>query len=141
MNDPKPQPSCCALRILEDEPSEHLIDRMVPCQGCGRIWFHTMDGFWKELQPAAPEAKDEVMDKVVPSHYTSHAVTPIDLIVAYGLNFALGNVIKYAARAAEKDGRADLMKSLWYIVFELTQSTDTANRVCEDVRAHLTPEP
>ena len=54
-----------------------------------------------------------------PGHYASHRVKPIDLIEEYKLNFNLGNVIKYTARHAEKDGRADLCKALWYLLNEL----------------------
>lgn len=54
-----------------------------------------------------------------PAHYASHSVAPIDLIKEYGLNFNLGNVIKYVARAEEKNGREDLIKAAWYLLDEL----------------------
>lgn len=40
---------------------------------------------------------------MTPKHYQG-AVQPIDLINAQGLNFNLGNVVKYACRAGKKDG-------------------------------------
>lgn len=60
------------------------------------------------------------MSKSNPQHYTKHgSSSPIDLITSYDLNFALGNVIKYVARHKEKEGRIDLIKALWYLLFEL----------------------
>jgi hypothetical protein len=56
---------------------------------------------------------------VNPSHYKSHAVSPIDLIEDYKLGFCAGNVIKYVARSKEKNGREDLCKALWYLLKEL----------------------
>lgn len=70
-------------------------------------------GVWPPATSAGPP------DPVNPSHYLAHAVTPIDLIEAYDLGFNLGNVIKYVARAEEKDGREDLLKGLWYLLNEL----------------------
>lgn len=58
-------------------------------------------------------------DPVNPSHYTAHAVTPIELIEAYDLNFSLGNVIKYVARHKEKNGLEDLKKAQWYLNREI----------------------
>lgn len=55
-------------------------------------------------------------DAVNPSHYVDHKTTPIDLIEAYDLPFSEGNVIKYVARANEKNGREDLKKALWYLL-------------------------
>lgn len=54
-----------------------------------------------------------------PKHYSSHKISPIDLIEEYKLNFNCGNVIKYVARHKEKNGREDLCKALWYLLNEL----------------------
>jgi|GEM_PF-1080134 len=62
------------------------------------------------------EPGPEVRNPVNPSHYKNHAVSPIELIKAYDLDFELGNVIKYVARHAEKNGREDLLKALWYLL-------------------------
>lgn len=50
------------------------------------------------------------------SHY-SGACEPIDLIIScgYGKGFAAGNVIKYVARYARKNGVDDLMKARDYL--------------------------
>ena len=54
-----------------------------------------------------------------PSHYAA-SIEPIDAIEAWGLGFALGNVVKYVARADRK-GRAmeDLHKARWYLLREI----------------------
>lgn len=51
-----------------------------------------------------------------PPHYTATAIEPIDVIEAWDLDFHLGQVIKYVARAEHK-GRylEDLKKAQWYL--------------------------
>lgn len=71
-----------------------------------------------------------------PSHYADFAVSPVDLIAAYKLPFFEGNVIKYVARARHKNGRGDLLKALWYLLWclglpkekieEMVKSVDVA---------------
>jgi hypothetical protein len=55
-----------------------------------------------------------------PHHYTFGSIEVIDAIEAWELGFHLGNVVKYAARAAHK-GRyiEDLRKARWYLDREL----------------------
>jgi hypothetical protein len=54
-----------------------------------------------------------------PSHYHAQSgVEVIEAIEAWDLCFALGNVIKYVARAGHKDPatrREDLLKAKWYL--------------------------
>ena len=50
-----------------------------------------------------------------PSHYNAGPIEVIDAIESWGLGFHLGNVVKYVARAAHKDGVADLQKAAWYL--------------------------
>lgn len=78
-------------------------------------------------------------DNVNPSHYASHAVTPTDLVESYGLKdgFARGNVIKYVARAPEKNGHEDDMKALWYCLWLVGLRVPTVRRVIETVREEL----
>lgn len=57
-----------------------------------------------------------------PKHYAGDGITAIDIIEAFKLNFALGNVIKYALRAGRKPGEGevqDLEKASWYLQREL----------------------
>lgn len=51
-----------------------------------------------------------------PAHYNVGNVEVIDAIEAWGLDFCLGNVVKYVARAGHK-GQAleDLKKAQWYL--------------------------
>lgn len=50
-----------------------------------------------------------------PKHYTRTKIEPIDVIETWGLCFALGNAIKYIARAGHKDSRReDLIKAANY---------------------------
>lgn len=53
-----------------------------------------------------------------PSHYNSGKIEVIDFIEDQCLNFHIGNVVKYAARAGKKEGSSELEdceKALWYL--------------------------
>lgn len=54
-----------------------------------------------------------------PSHYTYGGIEVIDIVEGYGLNFVLGNVIKYVLRSPEKNGLEDLRKAQWYLNREI----------------------
>jgi hypothetical protein len=58
-----------------------------------------------------------------PSHYHAQSgIEVIDAIEAWELSFALGNVVKYVARAGHKDPAKrveDLRKAQWYLEREL----------------------
>lgn len=56
-----------------------------------------------------------------PSHYTRGGIETIDFIEAKGLNFHLGNVVKYVSRAGFKQDAKiqDLEKALWYLTREI----------------------
>ena len=65
-------------------------------------------------------------------HYRKTDIQPIELITEWGLNFSLGNVLKYICRAGKKQNasiREDLMKALWYLTYHLTEDTDVADNV------------
>lgn len=66
--------------------------------------------------------QDEEHDVVVnPSHYTEgRKYQPKDVIRDWGLNFNLGNVVKYVSRAGRKiDALEDLKKARQYLDFEI----------------------
>lgn len=68
-----------------------------------------------EVRPEHPDAIDH------PSHYQG-AVEVIDVIEAYGLNFHLGNVVKYVLRAERKGAPIeDLKKASWYLAREIAR--------------------
>jgi hypothetical protein len=53
-----------------------------------------------------------------PDHYTYSSIEPIDVIEAWGLQFHLGNALKYISRAGKKDPNKtleDIKKAKWYI--------------------------
>jgi hypothetical protein len=51
-----------------------------------------------------------------PTHYTKGGIETIDFIEAKGLDYHLGNVIKYITRADHKDNKLeDLRKAQWYL--------------------------
>ena len=57
-----------------------------------------------------------------PSHYADGKIEVIDFIEDKKLNFNLGNVVKYVARAGKKDKSKeleDLKKALWYLEREI----------------------
>jgi hypothetical protein len=59
---------------------------------------------------------------VRPAHYTSYEIEPIAVINSWDLNFNLGNVVKYLARAGKKRGNSrvqDLQKARQYLTFEI----------------------
>ena len=51
-----------------------------------------------------------------PNHYKSKGIEAIDVIDAFGLDFCLGNVVKYVLRAGRKvNALEDIEKAKWYI--------------------------
>lgn len=55
------------------------------------------------------------------SHYTKHAIQPMEFILANGLGFAEGNVIKYVVRYQDKNGVEDLKKARHYLDMLINQ--------------------
>lgn len=78
------------------------------------------------LYPAAgTPAEDAKPVDVVnePTHYKSKTgLESIEVIDAFGLNFNLGNAVKYILRAGRKDPakvKEDLRKAIWYLNHEV----------------------
>lgn len=68
-------------------------------------------------RPAPTQAKEQVDH---PSHYggASDPYETIKVIEAWGLDFSLGNAVKYISRAGKKDPNKtveDLQKAKWYL--------------------------
>lgn len=74
---------------------------------------------WKFMQ--AVTSPTPVVDNVNhPAHYKAGGIETIDFIEAKGLNYNLGNVVKYITRSDLKGNRKeDLQKALWYLKREL----------------------
>jgi len=59
-----------------------------------------------------------------PPHYKAGGIETIDFIEAKGLNYRLGNVVKYITRADHKGDRLEnLQKAKWYLQREIDQAT------------------
>ena len=59
-----------------------------------------------------------------PSHY-NQGIEAIDIIESWGLNFSLGNAIKYILRSPYKGKQIeDLEKARWYIDREINRLKD-----------------
>jgi hypothetical protein len=73
------------------------------------------------IGPAVPSlAEHEAVNH--PPHYAFSEYEPIKVIRAWGLSFALGNTVKYAARAGRKDPAKrieDLKKARFYLDDEI----------------------
>lgn len=58
-----------------------------------------------------------------PPHYTTGGIETIDFIEAKKLNYNLGNVVKYLARAEYKGNKLeDLRKAQWYLTREINST-------------------
>lgn len=76
----------------------------------------------KILEDVKVEKTDDDCESYVPDyvnappHYRSCKIEPIDVIEAWGLDFCLGNCIKYIARHGKKaSALLDLQKARWYL--------------------------
>ena len=65
-----------------------------------------------------------------PKHYTTGL--PVEVIeITADLDFALGNCVKYAARAGKKDPKRtleDIQKAAWYVRYELDRLANDPHR-------------
>ena len=74
-----------------------------------------------EVAVDAPPQVDNVNQ---PAHYKVGGIETIDFIEAKQLNYHLGNVVKYIARADNKGNRKeDLLKAQWYLGREIEKFT------------------
>jgi hypothetical protein len=86
-------------------------------------WKSTCDIQEEEhVEPKPPQEEEDVVNK--PSHYTDGGIETIDFIEAKGLDFNLGNAVKYISRAGKKDPSKkveDLEKARWYLNREIAR--------------------
>jgi len=55
-----------------------------------------------------------------PKHYNVEGYEVIDIIDAFGLNFNMGNALKYLLRAERKGNKEqDINKAIWYLQREI----------------------
>lgn len=71
----------------------------------------------------------ELRVQVGGNHYAKCAIQPIDYIMANGLDYLQGNVIKYVTRYKDKNGMEDLEKAAHYlrIMIEREKAKDASN--------------
>lgn len=64
---------------------------------------------------------EDYNDMVVhPKHYNTGEFEPIDVIADWGLNFNLGNTVKYISRCEHKNNKLeDLKKAAYYLNYEI----------------------
>lgn len=100
------------------------------CPNCGTFLDISADRFlclecgWASTEEPKPTpceccAQD---DAINPAHYRAGGLEVIAVIEAFGLNYRLGNAVKYILRAGKKDHTRtaeDLQKAAWYIAREL----------------------
>ena len=73
-----------------------------------------------------------------PDHYARGSIEPWDYIRDQGLNYHLGNAIKYISRAGKKDGATycqDLQKAIHYLQNEISNvpTQQPSDRVSKSV--------
>lgn len=106
-----------------DGQLEQAVTAFGYCTHCGHSPKH---------RPSCPFYEDEMVDTEFgrqladydpverPSHYAHSRIEVWDAIDAWGLNYFLGNVVKYVARADRKgNAEEDLLKAAAYIGKEL----------------------
>lgn len=70
-----------------------------------------------------------------PDHYTAGSIEVYDFIEAWNLDFTIGNVVKYVARAPYKGTQLDdLRKAKWYLEKAIEKEE---RRIAERVTASL----
>jgi hypothetical protein len=73
-------------------------------------------------KPVRKTTKPAVDNVNSPMHYKQGGIETIDFIEAKELNYHLGNVVKYIARADHKNDRyEDLLKARWYLNREIAK--------------------
>jgi hypothetical protein len=89
-------------------------------------------GIDQVLEDRIKEAKEKMLesmsiptflkaDPINPDHYKQNGIETINVIEAWGLNYRLGNVVKYVSRANHKGNYLeDLKKARWYLDREIS---------------------
>jgi hypothetical protein len=115
-------PACSIKEVFDISPRQQTHTRTPnpECYVCSTDPNH----------PGACPSQKPVDDPVNrPAHYTSGKIEVIDFIDDQKLGFALGNCVKYIARAGKKDPSKiveDLEKSRWYLDHYIKQLKERA---------------
>jgi len=104
------KPLSHSITMMEDDVTkltDEQLERMAANLGRPRM----------RMQTSAPA--DNVNH---PEHYKAGGIETIDFIEAKGLNYHLGNVVKYISRADHKgDRKENLLKAQWYLNREVAK--------------------
>ena len=105
------------------KPWEELLKRMRENQKTYADWVAQTGGL---MGPQAEIKIYEQIEKMVdekvdhPDHYTTGGIETWDYIQAKGLNYNLGNVVKYVSRSEHKgNAYTDLKKAMAYLQREI----------------------
>jgi hypothetical protein len=96
------------------------------CEHCNN--FVDDDGYCTECQYGTQDDEEEEDSAMNPkgdalramtkqvggTHYKDMAIQPVEFIIANGLGFCEGNIIKYTCRYKQKNGVEDLRKVIHY---------------------------
>jgi hypothetical protein len=88
-----------------------------------------------EAQPEG-ERREQVNH---PRHYFPGIYEAINVILAWGLNFNLGNAVKYISRAGRKSVKTrleDLRKAKWYLEAEIERAERLEGKSTEEPKLH-----
>lgn len=69
---------------------------------------------WHEKLTTVKSVSNPFKEQVGGSHYKSMKIQPVEFILANGLGFCEGNIIKYTCRYKQKGGVEDLKKVVHY---------------------------
>ena len=110
--------------VAEDTPPITITTVTFPPQGETKtitIPTYTVPSF---LRPPQPDVVNH------PPHYKIGGIETIDFIEAKGLDYNLGNVVKYITRADHKGNKLqDLEKARWYLDRAISNHTDARDLV------------
>ena len=92
-------------------------------------FYYTGSGDYIETQRRAQVLSFvDSKTSTLPSYYNNSKITPLNVIDEWGLDFRLGNVVKYIARAGKKDSETELLdleKALSYLQGKINTIKET----------------
>lgn len=109
-----------ALKLFEDYYAK--VSPVNTCVSCGAEIPEGRQYCPNCLKLPMSESNPITGDPIKPNYYNDTKITPFDVIDDWGLNFYLGNAVKYIKRAGKKAGNSrlqDLKKVREYIDHEI----------------------
>lgn len=84
------------------------------CIGCLMPFLSSADGMTRQQIGEALDADRALSSQVGGDHYRKMKIQPVEYIIANGIGFLPGNIIKYASRYPDKGGAEDIRKIIHY---------------------------